>query len=539
MAIKRLQSIVVLFAGLLFLTGLAFWLVPGFIEKKRAWNSPSQTDSLAASEGELVQDSWEAAYYLDGARAGNIHTQVFRVDTPEGLAFRHRVLMNLKVQRYGSTVPMKMEQSSLESPEGKVRALGMVQYLDQGKQVLEGRVDGENLFVSQGKIERRVDFPPNVLGPYAQELLLGAKSQEPNAAWSVTSFELSLQAPTQLDGRVLGSEETEVPQGGHGKAKLAVILEKLDKVEIVPRPVKVGGQEIVLPSLEVWCRAGKPVKSRVDMPGLGPITLVRTSREEAERPAQPGEVPPDLGAKTLVFLDRAIPRVHEQREVAYQFSLPGDRDPAKAFMLDARQVASGDQSSDKNGSFTLVVKGEQEGYVRAPQPGKAALESNFYIDSADPQVTVLAAKAIGDEKDAWRRALRIELFVHQGMSSTSAVGFARASQVARDLKGDCRQHAMLAAAMCRASGVPARTALGLVYITDQASGKPALGFHMWTEVWAGGSWRGIDATLGQGRIGPGHVKISDTTWTDPPSLAPLLPVLRVMGRLQARVVDFR
>jgi len=62
---------------------------------------------------------------------------------------------------------------------------------------------------------------------------------------------------------------------------------------------------------------------------------------------------------------------------------------------------------------------------------------------------------------------------------------------------------------------------------------------MWTEVWVNGSWRGIDATLGQGKVGPGHVKISDTNWTDPPSLAPLLPVLRVMGRLQAKVVDFR
>ena len=125
------------------------------------------------------------------------------------------------------------------------------------------------------------------------------------------------------------------------------------------------------------------------------------------------------------------------------------------------------------------------------------------------------------------------------MNSTSSVGFARASQIAKDLRGDCRQHAMLTAAVCRASGIPSRTALGLVYITDEPTGKPALGFHMWTEVWASGSWRGIDATLGQGKVGPGHVKISDTTWSDPPSLAPLLPVLRVMGRLQAKVVDFR
>jgi len=62
---------------------------------------------------------------------------------------------------------------------------------------------------------------------------------------------------------------------------------------------------------------------------------------------------------------------------------------------------------------------------------------------------------------------------------------------------------------------------------------------MWTEVYCDGAWRGLDATLGEGRIGPGHVKVTDTTWADAPSLAPLLPVLRVMGRLKATVVSFR
>jgi hypothetical protein len=520
-------------AGILLLSGgLGYWLVT---RNTHGSGKVPFSGALGTQIGKLIQDTWEAAYYLDGSRAGNIHTEVREVASPQGREFHHHVVMNLLVRRYGAVVPMKMEQSTVESSEGKVLALGMVQHLDQGSQILKGRVEGTEVVVSQGAVEKRLPFPPDVMGPVAQERTILEKSREKGASWKMTSYELSLQAPTHLDARTLGEEETETPRAPTPEKPASVVREKLEKVEISPQPVKIGGQEITLPTLEVWCKEGKAVKSRVDMPGLGPITLVRCGKEEAERPGKPGEIPPDLGARTLVFLDRPISRVHDLREVAYQFQLPGDKDPAKAFTLDARQVASG----EKGDGFILTVKGGDSGFSPAPQPGKASLESNFYIDSADPLVTELAAKAIGEEKDPWRKVLRIEALVHQRMNSTSSVGFARASQIARDLRGDCRQHAMLTAAVCRACGVPARTALGLVYIVDEPTGKPALGFHMWTEVWVEGSWRGIDATLGQGRVGPGHVKISDTNWTDPPSLAPLLPVLRVMGRLQAKVVDFR
>src|SRR5581483_4975965 len=98
-----------------------------------------------------------------------------------------------------------------------------------------------------------------------------------------------------------------------------------------------------------------------------------------------------------------------------------------------------------------------------------------------------------------------------------------------------RQHALLMTAMCRAAGVPARTAVGLVYTRDPDKG-PALGFHMWTEVWARGRWRGLDATLGAGGVGPGHLKIGDHSWNDTQTLAPVLPVLRVMGKTKVEVL---
>jgi transglutaminase-like putative cysteine protease len=90
--------------------------------------------------------------------------------------------------------------------------------------------------------------------------------------------------------------------------------------------------------------------------------------------------------------------------------------------------------------------------------------------------------------------------------------------------------------MCRAAGVPARTAVGLVYVTDRERG-PSMGFHMWAEVFVKGQWLPIDATLGRGYVGATHLKIADSSWDGVQSLTPLLPVNRVLGKLTIEVVS--
>jgi transglutaminase-like putative cysteine protease len=82
--------------------------------------------------------------------------------------------------------------------------------------------------------------------------------------------------------------------------------------------------------------------------------------------------------------------------------------------------------------------------------------------------------------------------------------------------------------MCRALGIPSRTAIGVVYAPDK-DGKPTLAYHMWFEVWVEGQWLALDGTLGQGSVGPGHIKITDASWFEEKSFTPLLPVLNILG----------
>ena len=73
-------------------------------------------------------------------------------------------------------------------------------------------------------------------------------------------------------------------------------------------------------------------------------------------------------------------------------------------------------------------------------------------------------------------------------------------------------------------------------IYGEVRGNPVFAFHMWTEVWVQKQWRAIDATLGQGGIGAMHLKISDQSWKDEITAAPLLPTLRVLGRVSIEIL---
>ena len=71
-------------------------------------------------------------------------------------------------------------------------------------------------------------------------------------------------------------------------------------------------------------------------------------------------------------------------------------------------------------------------------------------------------------------------------------GFAVASQVARNLEGDCTEHAVLLSALARAQGFPAQLVYGVLVLFD---GDKVQSFgHAWSEIHDGQQWRIADAT---------------------------------------------
>jgi len=98
-----------------------------------------------------------------------------------------------------------------------------------------------------------------------------------------------------------------------------------------------------------------------------------------------------------------------------------------------------------------------------------------------------------------------------------------AVQVLASGRGDCNEHTVLFVALARALGLPARTAVGLVYVND------AFFYHAWPEVWLG-QWVAVDPTFGQYPADAAHLRFVIG------GLAQQVEILRLIGKLNIEVV---
>jgi transglutaminase-like putative cysteine protease len=302
------------------------------------------------------------------------------------------------------------------------------------------------------------------------------------------------------------------------------------KVTWQPRILQSGGPSLA-PTRWWIDSSGRVIRRQFELDGMGLVTLDLSTREGVADTAKAGPMR-DLGDSSMISLDRPIPNSRLARTVVFRLRWKEATGEPLELASDERQQT---QPTADGAIEVLARKGQKpRRVVGAPDAGREFLGTSKFIDTDHPKIRELAQRAGGYEDDCWTAALRLERYVSRNLKPDAAAALVPASEFASTWRGDCRHAALTLAALCRASNMPARTAVGLLYVDK--GGRPALGFHMWTEVFIDGQWVGLDGTLGQGGIGAGHVKVSDHSWDKAESLAPLLPVQRLVGRLKGEVV---
>ena len=470
-------------------------------------------------KGKVVAEWWDAAY-MQGARSGYVHTFVEEFEQAGIKFYRSTIEMRLNVKRFSDTIQLAMDTGTHELADGRVRGTFMRQMVGTKKTLeIVGVVDGGQLTLTldQTKLLKPAPWNRDVLAVSKQRTLFKDRKVKPGDDFGYQSFEPTLNVVVNVKVNVKDAEEVEL-YAGKQKKRLLRVEAKADKID-----------NFQMPPYFVWLDDDlMPVRSQLEVPGLGKVMLYQTTKAFALSPS--GAAPAlDLGISHMVRLNRRIHQPHETTAAVYRISIKDEEDPSTAFVQDGRQVVK----NAKGNTLELHVRSGAGG-ESAAKPGAEFTQSSYFIASADPKVQELARQAVGSEKEPWKKALKIEKWVHDHMRVVNDEGLAPADQVARTLKGDCTEFAMLTAAMCRAQGIPSKTAMGLIY-ADVRSG-PVFAFHMWTEVWIDGRWTPLDATLGIGHIGAAHLKVCDQSWHDERTLTPLLPVVRVLGKLAIEVV---
>src|SRR5262249_4346465 len=87
-----------------------------------------------------------------------------------------------------------------------------------------------------------------------------------------------------------------------------------------------------------------------------------------------------------------------------------------------------------------------------------------FIESDDPDIVAEATRAVEGVSGARARAERLTRYVNGLVEKKLTVSLPSAREVLRTRVGDCNEHTALFVALARAAGLPARIAVGLVYV---------------------------------------------------------------------------
>jgi len=202
-------------------------------------------------------------------------------------------------------------------------------------------------------------------------------------------------------------------------------------------------------------------------------------------------------------------------------------------------------TANPDGSCTIVV--DLTHPTRASSSEKKDpkfLAQTSLCDGTDIAVIALAKKAVKDlpaNATDRQKAEAMREFVNKFITSKEfGKAFASASQVARDPAGDCSEHGVLLCGLLRASGIPSRGVMGIVYVSQERMdvGKPngIFGWHFWSQALVDGKWIDLDATM-DGKYSVGHITSATSALETESMNADMVDILALIGNMEIEIVE--
>ncbi|QBB70986.1 transglutaminase domain-containing protein [Pseudolysobacter antarcticus] len=225
----------------------------------------------------------------------------------------------------------------------------------------------------------------------------------------------------------------------------------------------------------------QPQRISTEISGLQ-MQLVAVTREQAMAPNQ-----------ALDYLNRLLVRSpfrisHEAttQHIRYTLAL---RDGAP---LDPPQTGEQRVRHDAAGT-TVDVCNQCGNEAREDKPAPETLQPNPWMQSDATEIRTIAER-VGTNSDPRKRMRALTDYVREHMRGRSEfLGYVSALEAIKTGNGDCTAYALLLAALGRATGVPTRVAVGMVYDPRFNNRNDVFAPHAWAQAWIGGHWESFDA----------------------------------------------
>jgi hypothetical protein len=248
------------------------------------------------------------------------------------------------------------------------------------------------------------------------------------------------------------------------------------------------------------------------------LSLIRQSPEEARNLSRPQSLPLDLIAQTSIPSDVAIPEPGRKHLLKLKLS---------GFDLTSFALSGGRQRLDSDRLEITLEQIEPKSFVAIPVEDRRVssfLQATPFMQSDHPRIRALAQSIVAGEKNGYKATLLIKDWVYNKIAKEPTVSIPNALEVLQSKKGDCNEHTVLFNALARAAGIPAKTAVGVVYL------RGAFYYHAWSEVWLG-EWISLDSVLDQFPADVTHVKFLEG------DIDRQMDILQLIGKLKINVLE--
>ncbi|MGD9790338.1 MAG: transglutaminase family protein [Phycisphaerales bacterium] len=478
---------------------------------------PASTHATSAAPIPAIETHWYIVE-IGGQRAGWMRS----VQTTTADEISTLSESSMRIGRGETALEISTETSFVETPEGTPKSIVSKQTMSKTP------VENEWIFGKDGITQTTTQDKKVTVKtlPNFQEAWLPLAASERYVKAQIAKGEKTVSFNT-IDPS-LGLRLMKVTQTDEGRETLTVLGEAMDLHKASVTMEQLPGVVTTVHTND----DGDMIKTTTHM---GPISIEMTLSTQAE--ATRDFAPPELMVRTFVTPDRAINGPRTVAKARYRLSIDEGEMPDIP--------ATGSQSVRReNDKASVIIVDTSFPNAITPDEAKnpAWLATSAMTDLTDEKLKDLHERAVKNAKDSSReRAEAMRRFVHEYIRRKSlGVGFATASEIARDREGDCSEHAVLLATLLRLDGIPARAACGLIYADAFAGAKSIFGYHMWTqallEVDGTKRWVDLDATLpGNTPYDATHITLGVSSLNDTDVTESLVNLVPLLGRVKIAV----
>lgn len=190
-----------------------------------------------------------------------------------------------------------------------------------------------------------------------------------------------------------------------------------------------------------------------------------------------------------------FPSVKTPGEVVYRLRLPSG---VPLDLNGGRQVfKNGDLRVTREDLPLDAVSEKNHSECGAPE----AMQPGRFIESTHKEIVARAEAITGNEQSRLAKVRRLTAWIYTHIDKRPVIGLPDALATLHSRRGDCNEHAVLFAALARASRVPTRIVSGVVLYRQRFY------YHAWNESCIDGRWISVDSTRNQLPADLTHIRL--------------------------------